>query len=78
MQSDAPLALCRTLLGALQNMQEEVAVRMVPAGRTVMLLSVSRAARAAMQRVRPAARVRAKRGQATEQGQFDSIKQVVG
>ena len=60
---DPPPAL---LLGALQDVEEEVAVRMVPAERAVMLLSVSRAARAAMERVRPAARVKAKGEQGIE------------
>ena len=39
---------------------------MVPAERAVMLLSVSRAMSKAIKRVRPAARVMAKRGQAIE------------
>lgn len=56
-----------TLLGALQDFQEETAVRIVPAERAVLLLGVSRAVRAAMERVRPVARVTAKRGQGIDE-----------
>ena len=56
------------LLGALQEMQEEVARRIVPAERAVLLLSVSRTMREAIKRLRPAARVKvkAKGGQTIE------------
>ena len=54
------------LLGALQEMPEEVARRIVPAERAVMLLSVSRAMREAIKRVRPVARVKVKMLQTME------------
>ena len=57
-ESPAPIGL----LGALQDIEEEMAGRIVPAERAVLLLSVSRAFRAAMKRVRPPAQVKAKRG----------------
>ena len=60
--SNAPPAL----LGVIQDVEEEVAGRMVPAKRAVLLLSVSWALREAIKRVRPGARVQAKRGHTIE------------
>ena len=51
------------LLRALQDTEEEVARRMVPAGRAVMLLRVSKTVRAAVRGVRPAAWVWVRRNQ---------------
>ena len=60
--STAPSALERTL----EMMEEELAVRLIPAGMTLMLLQVSKKMRTAMQRVSPPAMIKVKRGQRPE------------
>ena len=44
-------------------MEEELAIRVIPAERSVMLLQVSKTMRTAMQRVSPPAMIKAKKGQ---------------
>ena len=47
-------------------MEEEIAIRVIPEERSVMLLQVSKTMRTAMQRVRPPAMIKVKRGQRPE------------
>ena len=47
-------------------MEEELAIRLIPAGMTLMLLQVSKTMRTAMQRVSPPAMIKVKRGQRPE------------
>ena len=47
-------------------MEEELAVRLIPAGMTLMLLQVSKTMRTAMQRVSPPAMIKVRRGQRPE------------
>ena len=44
-------------------MEEELAIRVIPEERSVMLLQVSKTMRTAMQRVRPPAMIKVKKGQ---------------
>ena len=44
-------------------MEEELAIRVIPAERSVMLLQVSKTMRTAMQRVSPPAMIKVKEGQ---------------
>ena len=60
--STAPSALVM----ALETMEEELAIRLIPAGMTLMLLQVSKTMRTAMQRVRPPAMIKVKWGQRPE------------
>ena len=53
------------LVRALETMEEELATRLIPGERSVMLLQVSKTMRSAMQRVRPPAMIKAKAGQQT-------------
>ena len=59
--STAPSVL--VLVRALETMEEELAIRLIPEERSVMLLQVSKTMRTAMQRVRPPAMIKVKRGQ---------------
>ena len=47
-------------------MEEELAIRVIPEERSVMLLQVSKTMRTAMHRVRPPAMIKVKQGQRTE------------
>ena len=49
----------------LETMEEELATRIIPGERSVMLLQVSKTMRTAMQRVRPPAMIKVKKGQQT-------------
>ena len=60
--STAPSAL----VTALETMEEELAIRLIPQERSVMLLQVSKTMRTAMQRVSPPAMIKVKRGQRPE------------
>ena len=51
------------LVRALETMEEELAIRMIPGERCVMLLQVSKTMRTAMQRVSPPAMIKAKEGE---------------
>ena len=51
------------LVRALETMEEELAIRMIPGERSVMLLQVSKTMRTAMQRVSPPAMIKVKKGQ---------------
>ena len=51
------------LVMVLETMEEELAIRVIPEDRSVMLLQVSKTMRTAMQRVRPPAMIKVKRGQ---------------
>ena len=51
------------LLRALATMEEELAIRVIPEKRSVMLLQVSKTMRTAMLRVRPPAMIKVKKGQ---------------
>ena len=51
---------------ALGTMEEELAIRLIPAGMTLMLLQVSKTMRTAMQRVSPPAMIKVKKGQRPE------------
>ena len=53
-----------TLVKALETMEEELAIRVIPAERSVMLLQVSKTMRTAMQRVSPPAMIKVKKGHA--------------
>ena len=53
------------LVRVLETMEEELAIRVIPAERSVMLLQVSKTMRTAMQRVRPPAMIKVKKGQGT-------------
>ena len=57
--STAPSALMR----ALETMEEELAIRLIPEERSVMLLQVSKTMRTAMQRVSPPAMIKVKEGE---------------
>ena len=66
-------------------MEEELAIRVIPAERSVMLLQVSKEMRTAMQRVSPLAMIKVKKGQLLErktiltvQHVATSLKQLVG
>ena len=48
---------------ALETMEEELAIRLIPQERSVMLLQVSKTMRTAMQRVSPPAMIKVKKGQ---------------
>ena len=50
------------LVRALETMEEELAIRMIPGERSVMLLQVSKTMRTAMQRVSPPAMIKVKKG----------------
>ena len=54
------------LLRVLETMEEELAIRIIPAERSVMLLQVSKTMRTAMQRVSPPAMIKVKQGQRPE------------
>ena len=54
------------LVRVLETMEEELAIRIIPGERSVMLLQVSKTMRTAMQRVRPPAMIKVKRGQRPE------------
>jgi hypothetical protein len=54
------------LVRALETMEEELAIRVIPEERSVMLLQVSKTMRTAMHRVRPPAMIKVKQGQRTE------------
>jgi hypothetical protein len=54
------------LVRALEAMEEELAQRVIPGERSMMLRQVSKTMRTAMERVRPPAMIKAKRGQRTE------------
>ena len=56
-------ALVSALVRALETMEEELAIRVIPEERSVMLLQVSKTMRTAMQRVRPPAMIKVKKGQ---------------
>ena len=56
-------ALVSALVRALETMEEELAIRVIPAGMTLMLLQVSKTMRTAMRRVSPLAMIKVKRGQ---------------
>ena len=58
--STAPSAL---VMRALETMEEELAIRVIPEERSVMLLQVSKTMRTAMQRVSPPAMITVKQGQ---------------
>jgi len=51
------------LVRVLETMEEELAIRIIPEERFVMLLQVSKTMRTAMQRVRPPAMIKVKKGQ---------------
>ena len=51
------------LVRALETMEEELAIRVIPEERSVMLLQVSKTMRTAMQRVSPPAMIKVKKGQ---------------
>ena len=51
------------LVRALATMEEELAIRVIPEERSVMLLQVSKTMRTAMQRVSPPAMIKVKKGQ---------------
>ena len=51
------------LVSALETMEEELAIRVIPEERSVMLLQVSKTMRTAMQRVSPPAMIKVKKGQ---------------
>ena len=62
------------LVRALEAMEEELARRVMPGERSVMLRQVSKTMRTAMERVRPPAMIKVRRGQRTksvEQGILD-------
>ena len=50
------------LTRALETMEEELAIRIIPEERSVMLLQVSKTMRTAMQRVSPSAMIKVKKG----------------
>ena len=50
------------LVRAMGTMEEELAIRLIPAERSVMLLQVSKTMRTAMQRVSPPAMIKVKKG----------------
>ena len=54
------------LVGLLETMEEDLAIRLIPAGMTLMLLQVSKTMRSAMQRVSPPAMIKVKRGHQPE------------
>ena len=65
------------LVRALETMEEELAIRVIPEERSVMLLQVSKTMRTAMQRVRPPAMIKAKKGQrpeSVENAMFNMMK----
>ena len=51
------------LVRALETMEEELAIRVIPEERSVMLLQVSKTMRTAMQRMSPPAMIKVKNGQ---------------
>ena len=51
------------LVRVLETMEEELAIRVIPQERSVMLLQVSKTMRTAMQRVSPPAMIKVKKGQ---------------
>ena len=51
------------LVRALETMEEELAIRVIPGERSVMLLQVSKTMRTALQRVSPPAMIKVKAGQ---------------
>ena len=51
------------LVSALETMEEELAIRVIPEERSVMLLQVSKTMRTAMQRVSPPAMIQKKKGE---------------
>ena len=57
--STGPSALVR----ALESLEEELAIRVIPEERSVMLLQVSKTMRTAMQRVSPPAMIKVRKGQ---------------
>ena len=62
------------LVRALEAVEKELARRVIPGERSVMLRQVSRPMRAAMERVRPPALIKVKRGQraqTVERGMLD-------
>ena len=62
------------LVRALEAVEKELARRIIPGERSVMLRQVSRPMRAAMERVRPPALIKVKRGQraqTVERGMLD-------
>jgi len=54
------------IVRALETMEEELAIRVIPEERSVMLLQVSKTMRTAMQRVSPPAMIKVKKGQRPE------------
>ena len=65
--STAPSALVSApYLRAMETTEEELAIRLIPQERSVMLLQVSKTMRTAMQRVSPPAMIKVKRGQRPE------------
>ena len=59
-------ALVSALVRVLETMEEELAIRVIPEERSVMLLQVSKTMRTAMQRVSPPAMIKVKKGQRPE------------
>ena len=53
-------------------MEEELAIRVIPEERSVMLLQVSKTMRTAMHRVRPPAMIKVKQGQRTESVELEN------
>ena len=62
------------LVRALETMPEELAIRLIPEERSVMLLQVSKTMRTAMHRVRPGppAMIKVKQGQRTESVELEN------
>ena len=54
------------LVRALEAMEEELARRVIPGERSMMLRQVSKTTRTAMERLMPPVRIKVKRGQRTE------------
>ena len=67
------------LVRVLETMEEELAIRVIPEERSVMLLQVSKTMRTAMQRVSPPAMIKAKEGEtylteSVQRAMLDMIK----
>ena len=63
LMTSAPGVSALVLVRALETMEEELAIRVIPEERSVMLLQVSKTMRTAMQRVSPPAMIKVKNGE---------------
>ena len=63
LMASAPGVSALALVRVLEALEEELAIRVIPEERSVMLLQVSKTMRTAMQRVSPPAMIKVKKGQ---------------